>query len=56
MASTASWAWADFGEDGFDAGAVFIEGGAADLHFHDGVAAVEVAAHFGAEGARSLPG
>ena len=41
---------ADFGEHGLDAGAVFVERGAADLHFNDGVAAVEVAAHLGAQG------
>jgi transglutaminase-like putative cysteine protease len=46
----------DFGKDGFDAGAVLVDRGAADLHFDDRVAAVEVAAHLGAEGGVVLAG
>ncbi len=50
LASTASCArGADLGEHGLDAAAVLGERGAADLHLHDGVAAVEVGAHLGAQ-------
>ena len=50
LASTASCALrADLGQHGFDAAAVLGERRAADLHLDDGVAAVEIAAHLGAQ-------
>ncbi len=41
---------ADFGEHGFDAALILIDRGAADLHLHHVVAAIDIAAHLRAQG------
>ena len=47
---------ADFLQHRLNALAVLVERGAADLHLHHGVAAVEIAAHLGAQSAEVLAG
>ena len=47
---------AQFSQHRLDTRAVFIDGGAADFHLHHGVAAVEVAAHFAAQGRHVFAG